>query len=80
VIQEDRKSFKFIKFIKLFIVSIFQKEYMYLTLHSDINSLKCGLLHLTGRPNLQRGRAKDGDGFISRTIFLATISDYQCNM
>jgi hypothetical protein len=35
---------------------------MFSTLHSDINSLKSGLLHLTGQPNSQRGPAKVGDG------------------
>jgi hypothetical protein len=36
---------------------------MFALLHSDINSLKSGLLHLTGQPYFQKGSlAKDKDG------------------
>jgi hypothetical protein len=48
---------------------------MFAALHSDINSLKSGLLHLIGHPNSQKGRsAKVKDGIISKTKFLRTFS------
>jgi hypothetical protein len=52
---------------------------MFAALHSDINSLKSGLLHLTDQPNSQKGRsAKVKDGIISETIFLgAQLIDSQ---
>ncbi len=43
---------------------------MFAALHSDINSLKSGLFHLTGRTNSQKGREeKVKDGTISETKF-----------
>jgi len=48
---------------------------MFAALHSDINSFKSGLLHLTGQPSSQKDRgAKVKDGIISETKFLGTIS------
>jgi hypothetical protein len=48
---------------------------MFAALHSDINSLKYGLLHLTGQPDSRKGRsAKVKDGTISETKLLGTIS------
>jgi hypothetical protein len=42
---------------------------MFAVLHSDMNSLKSGLLHLTGRPYCKKGRsAKFKDG-IRKLIF-----------
>jgi hypothetical protein len=39
---------------------------MFAALHSDINSLKSGLFHLTNQTNSQKGRAaKVKDGIIS---------------
>jgi hypothetical protein len=35
-----------------------QKKSMFSRLHSDIKSLKSGLVHLTGQPNSQEGGAK----------------------
>ncbi len=42
--------------------------------HSDINSLKSALFHLTGQPNSQNGRANVREGSISVFTFLWTIS------
>jgi hypothetical protein len=43
--------------------------------HAMFNSLKSGLIHLTGQPNSQQGRsAKVKDGIISETKFLGTLS------
>jgi hypothetical protein len=58
---------------------------MFAALHSDFNSLKYGLLHLTGQLNCRKGRlAKVKDGIISSTKFLETISPilyrYQCGV
>jgi hypothetical protein len=46
---------------------------MFAELHSEINSLKSGLLHLTGQPYCKKSRSvKVKDGII--TYFLGTIS------
>jgi hypothetical protein len=43
---------------------------MFASMHSDINSLKSVLLHLTKTPNFQKGReAKVKDGIISEEKF-----------
>jgi hypothetical protein len=48
---------------------------MFVALHSDMNSLKSELFHLTCQPNSQKGRAtKVKDGIISDTKFLRTTS------
>ncbi len=47
---------------------------MFAIVHSDMNSLKSSHFHLTGPPNYQKGRAKVGDGIISATKLLRTIS------
>jgi hypothetical protein len=48
---------------------------MFAALHSDINSIKSGLIYLTGPPNSPKGRAgKDKNGIISATKLLGTIS------
>jgi hypothetical protein len=52
---------------------------MFATFHSMFNSLKSGLLHLTGQTNSRKGRAKVNDGIISGTIFPGTISVDQYN-
>jgi hypothetical protein len=45
---------------------------MFAVLHSDINSLKSGLLHLTSQPYYKKGRsAKVKDGIIKLFIFAA---------
>jgi hypothetical protein len=41
-----------------FYVSTFQRESIFAKLHSDINSLKPGLSHLTSQSNSQKGRAR----------------------
>ncbi len=47
---------------------------MFEAIQSYINSIKSGLLHLTGYRNSQKGRsAKVKDGIISDTKFLGTI-------
>ena len=51
------------------------RKSMFAALHSDVNSLKSGLRHLTGQPYCQKGRlAKVKDGIISETKFLGAIS------
>ncbi len=48
---------------------------MLAALHSDINFLTPGLLHLIGRPDSQKGRpAIVKDGIISKTKFFGAIS------
>ncbi len=48
---------------------------MFATRHSDINSLKSRLFHLTCQMNSQKsGAAKGKDGIISETKLLETIS------
>ncbi len=48
---------------------------MLAVLHSDVNSLKSGLHHLTGQPNCQKGRSAEvKDGIILETKFLGAIS------
>jgi len=39
-------------------------------LHSNFNSLKSGLFHLTAQPNSQVLKAKVRDGMISEAVFL----------
>jgi hypothetical protein len=51
---------------------------MFAALHSDINSLKFGLLHLTGQLNSPKGRsAKVKEGIILETKFFGTISSIE---
>jgi hypothetical protein len=52
---------------------------MFAATHSDVNSLKSVLLHLTKTPNYQRGRsAKVKDGTISEEKFRGPISVDRC--
>ncbi len=54
---------------------LIDRKSKFAALHSDINGFKSGLLHSTGQPNSQKGRAtKVNDGIISETTFLGTIS------
>jgi hypothetical protein len=49
---------------------------MLVALHSDINSLKSNVYHLTNQPNAQKvSSAKVKDGIISETKFLGTVLD-----
>jgi hypothetical protein len=49
---------------------------MFAALHSDINPLKFGLVHLIGQPDSQKGRlALLKHKIISETKFLGTISE-----
>jgi hypothetical protein len=50
-------------------------KYMFAALHLDINSLKSGLLHLTGQPYCKKSRpakVKDGN-VVLLTRFLGTL-------
>jgi hypothetical protein len=48
---------------------------MLAVLHSDVNSLKSSLRHLTGQPYCQKGRSAEvKDGIILETKFLGTVS------
>jgi len=45
---------------------LLNRQSMFAALHSDINSLKSGLLHLTGKPYCKKGRSvKVKDGIIN---------------
>jgi hypothetical protein len=60
--HEEEKHFGFSSFYSLF----HKRKLMFAVLHSDINSLKSGLLHLTGQPYCKKGRsAKVKDGIIN---------------
>jgi hypothetical protein len=60
--HEDRKHLVFTSLYCLLFQNINRKS-MFAVLHSDINSLKSGLLHLTGRPYCKKCRsAKVKDG------------------
>jgi hypothetical protein len=50
-----------------------RRKSMSATFHSMFNSLKFGLLHLTGQTNYRKGRAKVNNGIILGTIFPGTI-------
>jgi hypothetical protein len=53
------------------------RKSMFAVLHSDINSLKSGLLHLTGQPYCKKSRsAKDKDGIISLILRNYCIDQY----
>ncbi len=67
-------------FLVHFIVSISQEEKsMFAVLHSDINSLKSGLLHLTGQPYCKQGRsAKVKDGIINLFLRSYLLDRYIC--
>ncbi len=53
---------------------------MFVTLHSDIKSLKSGLFHLTDQPIFQKGKAKVEDGIISGTISVNLFSKSSFNL
>jgi hypothetical protein len=54
---------------------LINRKLMFTAAHLDINSLKSGLLHLTGQSISQKGRsAKVKDRIISETKFIETIS------
>jgi hypothetical protein len=65
--------------IILFIVSNSENESTFSMLHSVFNSIKSVPLRLTGKHNSRKGRAIVGDGIISGTIFLRTISVDHCS-
>ncbi len=51
---------------------------MFAVLHSDINSLKSGLLHLTGQPYCKKSRsAKPKDGIMSLFIRNYVVDRYK---
>ncbi len=54
---------------------LLKQKSMFVALHSDINSLKSGLLHLTGMLNFQKGGLTEvKDIIILKTKFLVTVS------
>jgi hypothetical protein len=51
---------------------------MFAVLHSDINSLKSGLLHLTGHPYCKKGRStKVKDGIINLILRNYLVDQYK---
>ncbi len=72
-----QKENTWFQFIILFIVSISQQESMFVVLHSDINSLKPGLLHLTGKLYCKKSRSeKVKDGIINLILRIYLIDRY----
>jgi hypothetical protein len=62
---EDKKHFGFNSFFCL-LFPFHNRKSMLAVLHSDINSLNSGLLHLTGQPYCKKSRsAKVKDGIIN---------------
>ncbi len=69
---EDRKHFGFSSFNCL-LFPFHKRESMFAVLHSDIRSVKSGLVHLTGQPYCKKSRCtKVKDGIIN-SYFLGTI-------
>jgi hypothetical protein len=61
---EDRKHFGFSSFYCL-LFPFHKRKSMFAVLHSDIRSVKSGLVHLTGQPYCKESRsAKVKDGII----------------
>jgi hypothetical protein len=53
------------------------RKSMFAVLHSDINSLKSGLLHLTGQPYCRKSRsAKVKDGIINLILRNYRVDQY----
>jgi hypothetical protein len=52
---------------------------MFAVLHSDINSLKSGLIHLTGQPYCKKGRSAKvkGDGIINLFLRNYLANEYR---
>ncbi len=70
--HEEERHFGFSSFYCL-LFPFHKRKSMFAVLHSDINSLKYGLLHLTSQPCCRKSRsAKVKDGIIN--LFLRTIS------
>jgi len=47
--RDDRKHLVSVQYI-VYLIILLNRKSMFALLHSDINSLKSGLLHLTGQP------------------------------
>ena len=63
--REEEKHFDFSSFYCL-VFPFHKRKSMFAVLHSDINSLRSGLLHLTGQPYCKKSRsAKVKDGIIN---------------
>ncbi len=55
-----------------------KRKLMFAVLHSDINSLKSGLLHLTGQPYCKKSRSeKVKDGIINLFLWKSVIDRYR---
>ncbi len=73
--HEDKNSW--FKFIILF--QFLNKKEMFAVLHSDINSLKFGPLHLTRQSYCKKGRsAKVKGGIINLSLSNYLIDQYEC--
>jgi hypothetical protein len=71
--HENRKQF--FKSLYCLLLQLLKQKSMFVALHSDINSLKSGLLHLTGKLNFQKGGLTEvKDRIILETKFLGIVS------
>jgi hypothetical protein len=71
-----RKHFGFSSFYRL-LFCFLNKKSMFAVLHSDINSFKSGLLHLTGQPYCKKCIiAKVKDGIINLILWNYIIDQY----
>jgi hypothetical protein len=69
---------QFIKYCLLF--KSLNRKSMFAVLHSDINSPKSGLLHLTGQPYCKKGRSvKVKDGIINLILRSYLVDRYNSN-
>ncbi len=57
------------------------RKSMFMVLHSDINSLKSGLLHLTSQPYCKKGRsAKVKDGIRNKSLRNYLVDRYNARV
>jgi hypothetical protein len=72
--HEDRKQIVFNTSYCL-LLQVLNRKSMFAALHSDINSFKSGLIHLSGQTNFGKARAAQvKDIIISESKFFGTIS------
>jgi hypothetical protein len=76
--HEEEKHLNFSSFYCL-LFPFHKRTSMFAVLHSDINSLKSGLLHLTSQPYRKKSRsAKVKDGIINLILRNYLVDRYKC--
>jgi len=76
--HEEEELFDFSSFYCL-LFPFHGRKSMFAVLHSDINSLKSGLLHLTSQPYCKKSRsAKVKDGIINLILGNYLMDRYSC--